>query len=56
MGNISSVLTSPLETVVSCGGAFDNIEGNGLFSEVIHIKSLFVFMLISYLLISIDCE
>ena len=34
MGNVSSVLTSPIESVVSCGGAFDNVEGTGLFSDV----------------------
>lgn len=53
MGNISSVLTSPLETVVSCGGAFDNIEGNGLFSEVIHIK---IFVCIYANIILIHCQ
>ena len=35
MGNVSSVLTSPIESVVSCGGAFDNVDGAGLFSDVI---------------------
>ena len=34
MGNVSSVLTSPIEHVVSCGGAFDDPEASGLFSEV----------------------
>jgi|LauGreSBDMM110SN_4_FD.fasta_scaffold409528_1 hypothetical protein len=34
MGNtISDALTSPIETVVTCGGAFDN-TGDDLFSGV----------------------
>jgi len=44
MGNVSSVLTSPIESVVSCGGAFDNVEGAGLFSDVIPILLLLLIL------------
>ena len=46
MGNVSSVLTSPIESVVSCGGAFDNVEGAGLFSDVIPILLLLLLLLL----------
>lgn len=36
MGASYSNALSPIETVVSCGGAFNDTESNGLFEEVIY--------------------